>query len=345
LTVAPSGALPGVEQVRITSKNITITPGASYGLSMNVATDAPDILSGPRIFLHCRELPAIGSNSGVRMNKAGMPLDGDGWKQVFTVYHSPAIAAAVPDATDGSTTVNFHYKGAELFLQFAAAGTASGDVNIWVDNIYFYQLSGAATSEMEDNAFVDADISVGNTDIDMGLLTTIGGAKTPLMGDFEAATLEDTGWAFGTLGATLDTNSGRSFTVQPAAAKWGDFTASTGTYALNSTYNHTPKAGATRCFALQLPGGSSRTEHKGMRYVVNGIHDDNQVPDVGTYTVEAYMQSDAAVMADVPIFTLGMTTNAKGNFNTHGFTTIAFTVAKGPAVPFGSNNVINSGGL
>jgi hypothetical protein len=283
-------------------------------------------------------MPAGDNTTGLKVGKSGMPSVHDGWKQLFTTYTAPLIESVVPTA-DGSGTVNFHYEGAIIFLQFAAFPTAPSS-NLWIDNIYFYKLSDGAAGSMEEEGMADADLAVGRSAMEMSVLANPTAVPTPVYGDFEGASLAATGWEFteDTLGTT------ESYSVAQAQPKLNAIDAGSsvviGEYSLDTTHNHTNLATATNSFRVQLNGAASRTSTPadyGIRYALRGIYDAGAVPAPAVYTARCYLQSDASVLADGPIATFGMTNVGPGQFDT-----LATTVLQSGGIPFGPNNVDNS---
>jgi hypothetical protein len=244
-------------QVRIISSNITpVEAGATYGLSMNVATDSTDSSTTPRVFLRAKGNPAGDNTTGLKVGKTAMPTSSDGWKQLFTTYTEPLAAATVPGA-DGTGSYNFHYGGVQLFLQFAAFGT-SPETNIYCDNVYFYKLSDGPAASMEDEGFCDADLDVGAVAREMGFLSSLGGTPDAILGDLEASSLALAGWEYTLVSAT---DSGTVTQLQPKygskRVNEGD-TIELGDVSLNTTVNHTQRATASNCVQLKLDGARGR---------------------------------------------------------------------------------------
>jgi hypothetical protein len=336
LTLGPSAG----QQVRIISDAITpIEPGATYGLSLNVATDSTNRNQTPRVFLRARGLPAGDNTSGLKVGKSGMPSVNEGWMQLFTTYTAPEIESICPTA-DGSGTVNLHYQGAMVFLQFASFPNATEDVNMWVDNVHFYKLSDGPAASMDEEGMADADLAVGRSAMEMSMMANATAVPTPVMGDFEGASLAATGWDF-TEDVLGDTHSQSVVQQQPKAAKIDAGSSLVlGEYSLDGTHNHTNFATATNSFRIQLNGASGREATPadyGIRYALRGIYDDGAVPDPAVYTARCYLQSDASVLADGPIATFGMTNVGPGQFDT-----LATTVLQSGGIPFGVNNIDNS---
>jgi hypothetical protein len=328
-------------QVRIISMPITpIEPGATYGLTMNLATNEDDSsTTTPRVFLRAKGVPSGDNTSGLKVGKSGMPTIGDGWMQLFTTYTAPLMHAEVPGA-DGSGEYSFHYQGVQLFLQFAAF-PAGGDTSIFVDNVYFYKISGAA-AEIDEEGTSDVDLSVGKTAMDMTLLANASATPTDVQGDFEGGTtLADVGWEF-TEDAANSTYSLSAAGIQPKSAPAGQVGV-IGTYRLEQAVDHTGMASSSNCFAIKLDGASGREnastpENYGVRYALRGVYDAGVAPGAAVYTARCFVQSNASSMPDVPVCVFGMTNVGDGQFDT-----LATTVVQGAGVPVGTANINGAG--
>lgn len=327
-------------QVRIISGDISpIEPGATYGLSMNVATDSTDSSQTPRVFLRAVGQPAGDNTTGMKVGKTAVPVAADGWKQLFTTYTEPIAASTVPGA-DGTGSYNFHYSGVRLFLQFAAF-PVTPETNIYCDNVYFYKLSDGGPAVMDDEGISYADLDVGAVARSMGFKTSGTAVPDPILGDLEASSLALAGWEYTLVG---DTDSGTSVQLQPKFGSQnvndGD-SIELGTAALDTsgTRNYTPMLGAANSFMLKLDGARGREAtdtHYGIRYALRGVYLDGTARP-GVYTLDCYVQTDASSFADCPIATVGMM-----NVGATQFDALATTVLQGPTLPFGARNVDGS---
>lgn len=333
----------GIEKARIISLPISpIEPGATYGLSMNIATTSTDSSHNPRVFLRAKGVPAGDNTTGTKLSKSALPTASDGWKQLFTTYTAPLLTANTP-GSDGTGSYNFHYQGVQLFLQFAAVQTtpASG-VDMYVDNVYFYKLSDGAASAIDEEGLSGADLGVGNIAMDLSLLANASATPTPVLGDFEAASLALAGWEF-TEDVGDTTYSTSAITLQPNVSKIADGTTrATGEFTLVTSVNHTPLSSASNCGNLQLVGADSRTSgsdaiNYGIRYSLRGVYDNGAVPESAVYSFRCFLQTDASIMADTPVMTLGMTNVGVGQFDA-----LATGVVQGAGMPFGSSRNINA---
>jgi hypothetical protein len=326
--------------VRIISADISpIEPGATYGLSMNVATDSTDSSQTPRVFLRAKGNPAGDNTTGLKVGKTAMPVASDGWKQLFTTYTEPIAASTVPGA-DGTGSYNFHYNGVQLFLQFAAF-PVTPETNIYCDNVYFYKLSDGGADVMDDEGISDADLDVGAVARSMGFKTSGEAVPDPILGDLEASSLALAGWEYTLVG---DTDSGTTVQLQPkfssSRVNDGD-SIELGTAALDSSgaRNYTPMLGASNSFMVKLDGARGREAtdtHYGIRYALRGVYLDGTARP-GVYTLSCYVQTDASSFADCPVATVGMM-----NVGATQFDGLATTVLQGPTLPFGARNVDGS---
>lgn len=336
ITVGPDSG----NQVRLISMPISpIEMGATYGLSMNLTTNAPsDSTTVPRVFLRAKGVPAGDNTSGLKVGKSGMPTIADGWMQLFTTYTAPLMHGSVPGA-DGTGSYNFHYQGVQLFLQFASFPLGV-DTSIFVDNVYFYKISNGAAASIEEEGTSDVDLSVGKTAMDLTLLANASAVPTDVQGDFEGGTtLADVGWEF-TEDSANTTYSLSAPGIQPKAGSipTGQ-TGIIGTYRLEQAVDHTGLASSSNCFAIKLDGARGREnadpgENYGVRYALRGLYDAGVAPGPAVYTARCFVQSNATEMADVPLCTFAMT-----NVGDAQFDTLCTTVLQGAGIPSGANNI------
>jgi hypothetical protein len=210
--------------------------------------------------------------------------------------------------------------------------------------VYFYKLSDGGAATMEEEGMTDADLAVGRSAMEMSMMANATAVPTPVFGDFEGATLAATGWEF--TEDTLGTTHSMSVAQQQPKANSIDPGSSLalGEYSLDTTHNHTNLATASNSFRIQLNGARGREATPadyGIRYALRGIYDASlpspHVPTPAVYTARCYLQSDASVLADGPIATLGMTNVGPGQFDT-----LATTVLQSGGIPFGANNIDNA---
>jgi hypothetical protein len=326
-------------KVRIISLPVTpIEMGATYGLSLNVATNSSSSANTPRVFLRAIGQPAGDNTTGLKVGRSAMPTLSDGWKQLFTTYTAPLMHGSVPGA-NGTGSYNFHYQGVRLYLQFAAF-PSTADISLFVDNVYFYKLSNGPAANIEEEGTADVDLSVGKTAMDLTLLANASAVPTPVQGDFEGGTtLAALGWEF-TEDVSNTTFSLSNHQAQPKAANIGaGQTIVEGLFGLEqSAADHTGRATSTNSFFIQLNGAAGREAtgtNVGIRYALRGLYDGNgDVSGPAVYTMRCFLQSDANTMAEVPLMVFGMT-----NVGTAQFDALATTTVQGPGLPWGANNI------